>query len=221
MSAASHFTSCGLPGIDGIPYGIHMCHFYESAGDLAAALVPYFAAGLRSNERCIWIAAEPLGAALAKIAAQNAGMEVEAAMRKGSLTVLNQAEWYSANGTLKNDEIVKVWLDEERRALAQGYSGLRITGNITFLTPETWDEFMDYEQAVTGALHGRRVVNLCTYRFGQIGASELLDVSRRHDCTLDRPDEGWQILTALRSLAQASPPPDATLPPAATLSPAT
>ena len=58
MTAASHMTSCGLPGINSIPYGTHMCHFYEDAENLAGALVPYFAAGLRNNERCIWIAAE-------------------------------------------------------------------------------------------------------------------------------------------------------------------
>jgi DcmR-like sensory protein len=200
MSAASHLTSSGLPGINGIPYGTHMCHFYESAPHLAAALVPYFAAGLRNNERCIWIAAEPLGAVLAKIAAQNAGLDVEAAMRKGSLTILDHAEWYSEEGSLKGDEIVKLWLEEERRALAQGYSGLRITGNLTFLTPQTWDAFMDYEHAITEALHDRRIVSLCTYRFGQCGATELLDVSRHHHCTLERPEqnEGWQIHTAKR-----------------------
>jgi MEDS: MEthanogen/methylotroph, DcmR Sensory domain len=200
MSSSPHFTKCGLPGINGIPYGIHMCHFYESAGDLAAALVPYFAAGLRNNERCTWIAAEPLGAVLAKIAAQNAGLDVETEIRKGSLKILDHADWYSAAGNLKGDELVQVWLDEERRALAEGYSGLRITGNTTFVTPEAWDDFMDYEHAVSGALQGRRIVSLCSYRLGQVGASELLDVSRRHHCTLDRPDQGWQILTSGLSL---------------------
>lgn len=53
MSALHPLTDCGLPGIGEIPYGLHMCHFYETRDQLAAALVPYFAAGLRSGERCI------------------------------------------------------------------------------------------------------------------------------------------------------------------------
>ena len=200
MSPASYLTSSGLPGLNGIPYGTHMCHFYQSAAHLAAAVVPYFAAGFRNNERCIWIAAEPLGAVLAKIAARNGGLAVEAAMRKGSLSILDYSEWYSEAGTLKGDEMVQVWLDEERRALAAGYSGLRITGNVTFLTPQAWDVFMDHEHSITEALHDRRIVSLCSYRLGQCGATELLDVSRRHHCTLERPEEneGWQILTANR-----------------------
>ena len=53
-------TDCGLPGITRIPYGVHMCSFYRTREELAATLVPYFVAGLRANERCIWITAEPL-----------------------------------------------------------------------------------------------------------------------------------------------------------------
>ena len=41
MSARPHFTDCGLQGIKAVPYGIHMCHFYQQREDLAAALVPY------------------------------------------------------------------------------------------------------------------------------------------------------------------------------------
>lgn len=179
-------------------YGIHMCHFYESAADLAATLVAYFATGLSNHERCIWVTAEPLDAKQAKIAAQNAGLDVEAAIRKGSLKILDYADWYSQTGSLKNDEMVQLWLDEESRALADGYRGLRTTGNVTFVTPEAWEAFMEYEHAVNAAFEGRHIVALCTYRLGQLQGSGVLDVSRRHHCTLHRPDQGWQILIANR-----------------------
>ena len=196
MISASNLTSCGLQGIESIPYGIHMCHFYEGAEDLAAALVPYFAAGLRNNERCLWICAEPLDAKQAKIATQKAGLDVEAAIRKGALKILDYGDWYSQAGRLTRDEMVQVWLVEESRALADGYRGLRTTGNISFVTPETWDAFMDYEHAANAAFDGRRIVALCTYRLQLLAGSDVLDVSRRHHCTLHRPDKGWQILTA-------------------------
>jgi hypothetical protein len=51
MQSAANFTNCGLPGVGEVPHGIHMCHFYRGREDLVAALVPFFAAGLRSNER--------------------------------------------------------------------------------------------------------------------------------------------------------------------------
>ena len=48
---SSHLTECGLPGITRIPYGVHMCNFYNTRDELITALVPFFAAGLRRNER--------------------------------------------------------------------------------------------------------------------------------------------------------------------------
>jgi DcmR-like sensory protein len=81
----SNLTDCGLPGIRNIPYGVHMCHFYRGREELAAVLVPYFAAGLRRRERCIWIAAEPLDAAAAGVALAQAGVDVDAALAGGAL----------------------------------------------------------------------------------------------------------------------------------------
>ena len=69
----SSLTDCGLPGVKEIPYGVHMCHFYRGREDLVEALVPYFVAGLRNGERCIWITAAPLSAAEAKLELRAAG----------------------------------------------------------------------------------------------------------------------------------------------------
>jgi len=129
-------TDCGLPGVRRIPYGVHMCHFYERREDLVAALVPYFAAGLRNRERCIWITAEPLYAEQAKRELRNAGLNVDAAVRKEALAVMDYSDWYARSGKLKGTEVVGQWLAAEQGALARGYNGLRITGNLSFLTPQ-------------------------------------------------------------------------------------
>ena len=197
MSARAHLTDCGLPGIKDIPYGLHMCHFYRGREDLAEALVAYFAAGLRNNERCIWITAAPLRVPEAEQALREAGLDVEAAARKGSLSIRDYSEWYGKAGVQK-DDLIQTVLDEEQRALAAGYDGLRITGNASFTTPETWAFFMDYEATLNEAVRGRRITTLCSYRLGQCSAADILDVIPRHHCTLDRPDTGWQIITGLR-----------------------
>jgi hypothetical protein len=146
--------------------------------------------------RRIWITAEPLAADEAEEALRRAGLDVAAALRKGSLVIRDHLEWYAESGILKGSEVAELWLAEERDALAGGYSGLRITGNTSFLTPATWDLFMEYEATIDRAFADRRIVTLCSYRLGQCKASGVLDVVRRHGCTLDRPDEGWQLLTS-------------------------
>jgi hypothetical protein len=192
----SHLTDCGLPGVRHIPYGVHMCNFYRTREELIAALVPFFAAGLRANERCIWITAQPLLAVDAVAALENAAPEARAAIASGALVVRDYDDWYAVAGALKGNQVVDLWLAEENRALAEGYAGLRITGNVTFLRREEWELFMEYEELVNNAFQGRRIVTLCTYRLDSCGASEVFDVMRRHTGALERPDEGWQVLTA-------------------------
>jgi hypothetical protein len=189
-------TECGLPGIREIPYGVHMCQFFRTREELAAALVPYFAAGLQARERCIWVTADPLRALAAKDELAKSGFDVDDAIGRGALVIRDHDDWYASAGELKGNQVVDLWLAEEQRALRDGYAGLRITGNITFLRPDEWDGFMEYEALVNRALHGTRIVTLCTYHLHSCGASEVLDVMRRHDCTLERPDHGWQILTS-------------------------
>jgi len=195
MSApSSHLTESGLPGITQIPYGVHICNFYKTRDELIAALVPFFAAGLRRNERCIWITAAPLHAVDAIAELEKVSADARAAIANGSLVVRDYEDWYAEAGALKGNQVVDLWLAEEQRALAGGYSGLRITGNVTFLRSEDWALFMEYEELVNKAFQGRRIVTLCTYRFDSCGAAEVFDVVRRHNGALERPGERWQIL---------------------------
>ena len=189
-------TACGLPGISQIPYGIHMCHFYQVRADLVAALVPFFAAGLRNNERCIWITAEPLDAADARTELGKAGVDVDAAMRSGALTIRDYSEWYRDADGLRSSEVAALWLAEEERALHAGHDGLRISGNASFVSPATWPDFMDYEEVVHRAFQGRRIISLCTYHRERCEPDHMLDVIRRHSCALERPDAGWRIRTS-------------------------
>src|SRR5688500_17053768 len=110
-------TQCGLPGVDQIPYGIHMCHFYRERADLVEALVPFFSAGLHHNERCIWITAAPLEAADAQLALQKAGVDTDAAIRRGALTIQGYGDFYLKARGMKSSQVAELWLAEEQCAL--------------------------------------------------------------------------------------------------------
>ena len=196
VDVSQAFTECGLPGLEDIPYGSHICHLYRSRDELALLLVAWFAAGLRRNERCIWVTSAPLHAAEAADELRGGGVDVADAKQRGALQIVDFSEWYLRDGsTLGPEEVCALWVTEERSALQAGFSGLRVTGNVSFLTDETWDAFMDYEHAIDLAFRGRRIVALCTYAMRACGACGALDVVRRHGSALDRPAAGWQILT--------------------------
>jgi hypothetical protein len=192
--SAHPITECGLAGIDRIPYGLHACHFYPGREQLLEALVPYFLAGLRAGERCIWIAAPPLPGEEARRELRAAWPGAEAALARGAICILDFDDWYSSSVGLKGNEVLGLWLDEERRALSDGYTGLRLTGNTSFVGPDDWQTFMEYERVVGAGFHGRRIVALCSYLLPDIGADKVLEVMRAHDCAFDRPGAGWQVI---------------------------
>ena len=134
------------------------------------ALVPYFMTGLNGKERCLWVTAPPLSAGEACQALRTHG--AEDAIQDGALFILDFDQWYA--GLKGHHDVVPLWLKEEERAVVDGYNGLRIAGNTSFLKPSDRSTFIEYEQAVTAHFKSRRIVALCSYAQGQWQTREVL-----------------------------------------------
>lgn len=192
--ALAHITECGIPGITSIPFGIHLCHFYPHRQDLIDSLVPYFKAGLDNNERCLWITAAPFPADEARAALRKVVPGLGTMIEEGRIRILDAKDWYADAEGLRGTDVVQFWLREEEKALVDGFQGLRIAGNTSFVTPEDWATFMRYEHAVTAAFQDRRIVALCSYNLHQCRATDVFEVIRNHHYTLDRRDVTWEVL---------------------------
>ncbi len=48
----------GIALVGDLPWGTHFCQFYKTRKDLFDMLVPYFKAGLESNEKCILVTSD-------------------------------------------------------------------------------------------------------------------------------------------------------------------
>ena len=197
MTKLPDITQCGLPGINRIPFGMHVCHFYRDRDELIAALAPYFIAGLRGNERCLWITAPPLPASEAVQVLRAAWDGVDNAIHAGALRIIDFDRWYVSAGRLKGSEVAQVWLEEEERALADGYTGLRITRNTGFLEPADWPSFTEYEQTLSGLFENRRILTLCSYALAGCTDQQMSDVMRAHHFRLEHRDADWQVSSAL------------------------
>ena len=176
------------------PVRYPLCQFCPKRQDLVDSLVPYFKAGLNNNERCLWITAPPFPANEAEAELGKVVPDLEVMIKEGRIRIFEAKEWFASTGGMGGNDLIAFWLDEEEKALAGGYRGLRIAGNTSFVTPEHWDTFMDYESAVNAAFQGRRIVSLCSYNLHQCRATGILEVVRNHEYTLDRRDLNWDVL---------------------------
>jgi hypothetical protein len=190
----SHVTPCGLPGVGPVPVGLHSCHFYSDRQQLIDALVPFVLAGLQANERCLIIASAPLPARDLVRELRQSWDGVEEALHSGALRVLDFDRWYLDTSGLKSEDLVQLWLREEEQALAEGYSGLRVSGNISFLTPEQWPAFMAYEKSVSANFSNRRIVALCSYVLEDCIGDRKDQVLRAHGCAFEQRDRHWQVV---------------------------
>jgi hypothetical protein len=135
-------TSSGIPGIGKVPWGTHLCHFFRSRADLIESIVPYFVAGLKNNEQCMWGAAAPLYADEARRELKKAFPAAERLEREGRIAIFDHHEWYTEN---RSADPVKDLLQVEEKALKEGRKGLRCGGNISWLTQHDWGPFYLYE----------------------------------------------------------------------------
>jgi hypothetical protein len=188
----SHISSFGIPGLGAAPYGLHMCHFFPTRQELIDGLVPYFEAGVDNNEQCIWVTSSPLPAedALVEISKSEKLMR---AVTSGQLRVFDAAEWYGELKTFDAERVIQLWLEKEQSALADGFQGLRITGNTSFVTRDSWNQLMKYERKLHAWIKERRIIACCSYFREQCDSVEILEVVRCHHGSLDRTDDHWDL----------------------------
>jgi hypothetical protein len=188
----SHLTNMGIPGIGAIPYGLHVCHFYPCREELLAGLIPYFQAGVKNNEKCIWVASEPLPADLVSVEISK-HRDLQDALTSGQLLIYDALEWYGDPASMSADAIIARWREKEDHALAEGFHGLRLTGNTSFVPRENWNGLMNFEKKLHKEVQGRRIVVCCSYHRLTCEPVDMLDVARNHHAALDMSEDCWQV----------------------------
>src|SRR5215471_1733128 len=86
--------------------GTHMCEFYGTSQELAETLVPYFAAGLRQNELCMWVTADSLGVEEAKAELRKMVPSLERYLEIGQIEIVDYRDWYLKGGNFDADRVL-------------------------------------------------------------------------------------------------------------------
>ncbi len=184
----------GIDIIGNVPWGTHFCQFYQTQQDLLDVLIPYFTAGLESNEFCMWITSEPLGAKEAREALGAAIPNLDRYLESGQLEIIPHSEWYLKGGSFDSQRVLDGWLGKLEGALARGYAGLRLTGNTFWLEKPDWNDFTDYEEVINSVIGRYRMLAACTYCLDKCSALEVLDVIRNHQFALIKRDGQWETI---------------------------
>jgi PAS domain S-box-containing protein len=193
----------GIDIIGDAPWGTHFCQFYQTKEDLIDILVPYFKTGLENNEFCMWVTSQPLEVGEAKEVLRRAVPDIDAYLEKGQIEIIPYTHWYVKDGVFNSERVLNGWVEKLNQALANGYDGLRLTGNTFWLEKEDWNDFVDYEEEVDRVLGNYQMMALCTYSLDRCNATEIIDVVINHQFALVKKEGKWeQIESSKRKMAE-------------------
>jgi PAS domain S-box-containing protein len=161
--------------------GDHLCCIYETDEEHRNVLTPFIREGLEANQKVIYIVdantAEEILDYLREI-----DFNPEPYLEEGQLVLMTGKESYVKGGTFDPDAMIDMLKRETEKALEEGYSALRVTGEMTWALrglPGS-DRLMEYENKLNRFLPNHQALGLCQYDRTEFDSEVLLGVLRTH-----------------------------------------
>ena len=171
-------TAGGIGGVPDVARGSFFCHFYASVEELNDVLLPFFAAGVKNGEACLWLTNEPLPAAHARELLQTVISDLPDRERRGQIEIVDLEEWFHRTGPI---DATDAWLKRAQLAVESGYPGLRFSSNVV--------EHVPSDPPIGTAFDGKPIVGLFSYALASVSAADVLDVASRYQFVLARRRE--------------------------------
>jgi DNA-binding CsgD family transcriptional regulator len=184
----------GIRVMGDMPWGAHICIFYETKKDLLDTATAYFAAGLKSNDFCLWLISDPITEADAKDALGLAVPDLDRHLAAGQIEIRQTTEWFLRGDRFDLKRALQGWNEKLQDALARGYEGMRLGGTPFWPGTVHWIAGQQLEVDLDRWLAGKKMIVLCTYSLHKSSAVDVLDVARAHQCTTAKRNGDWEVL---------------------------
>lgn len=120
--------STGMNVLGEVPWGSHVCVFYESSVDLLDTVIPFFKTGLETMQD-------------AQSALRRGIPDFDQHLEAGRLEIVAGRDWYLQRGQIDLRRVIAAREAKMRGALAKGFDGLRVSGDTFWLNSDHWDAF--------------------------------------------------------------------------------
>ncbi len=182
----SHIVrNSGIPLIGDLQWGTTFCHFYETVQDLLGTLVPYFAAGLKQNELCLWILPPILTAGDVQVALRQSVDRYDEYLISGQLRIVPHGSWPTKEKA--TDAAITTSIDE---ALSGGFEGLRFACEGLYSKRNK----AVHRCAGYNAVINDTAIAMYAYRNETLDASGLLKIVKKHMFTLVKTERHLELL---------------------------
>ena len=131
----------------------HACIIYDDLAAYRKIASRYIFEGLNTNEKCI-MAVDNYQKRMVETDFANGNVDFHASIKSEKLTIVNARSSYSGKGGFDPDRTVKLWQEESKKAIKDGYDALRVLGEATFSIggPELAEKLIYYENIMNKVL---------------------------------------------------------------------
>ncbi|WP_247002389.1 MEDS domain-containing protein [Halosolutus gelatinilyticus] len=158
----------------------HLALIYESREEQFAAAIPFLRQGLELGERCVYITEEnPREVVVEEM--ETRGIDVDAAIESGQLSIHDEHETYLRTGRFDPDDTI-AFLDETIAAANEEFDGLRVTGEMGWVLGEDPDveDLIKCEGKANYLFDEVDGMALCQYNRERFPADVIRDVISTH-----------------------------------------
>lgn len=184
----------GMEILKDIPWGTHVCGFYQSKQDLVDIIITYFEAGLKQNEYCMCVLSDSISVKEAVLTFRAKIPNFDQYTEHGQIELLSYDNWYLKYGYFDGVKALEGWVEKIDDALQKGYEGIRIIGNTSWLSKRYFKTLMDYEALVEKEIGSLRMIALCTYQIDQCSFHEVMDIVNNHQFSFMHTSEDMESL---------------------------
>ena len=187
------FTYTGIEILGNIPWGGHLCVFYETKRDFFDIMVPYLSAGLENKEFCLWILPPPVPQQEALEALKRGVPDLDRHLSNGDIELVSEDHWFREGANMIELPAMVERFDKKlRTAISRGYVGLRANGSGA--APKKINKLSELEKEVDDLIADEKMIFLCSFPLEDSSASAVLDAARTHQVTAALRNGSWEVI---------------------------
>ena len=174
----------GIPGVDQIPVGTHLCALYSGSVERDDLLFPFLHEAIGRGDTCLCYINEMESAAV-RARASSASAADPGTDR---FDVRPASEVYMQSGRFSVEHMISVLSASLAQVVARDSGLLRVTGEMPWpgvlAQPDGADDFFVYEAALNAVVAQQPALFMCMYDLQRFGLQMLVAVLKTHPVVL-------------------------------------
>jgi PAS domain S-box-containing protein len=182
----------GIESLGDIPWGSRVFMFYRNEDEMLDIIAPYFRAGLKNNELCLWITSGTAEKETAKNTLKKNIIDFDQYLEKGQLKIISHSAWCLKDGLFDALKTIKNRDNSVKQAAAGGLEGLRAAFDLGGLNKDGRQRFMEFIVCDEDTL--KKQISIYALSADGCGLPEIIDIVSRHEMVLFNRNGRWSTI---------------------------